>query len=49
VAVEAAAAIGKGASALTMRNEHGVVITLDSRLTGAQLTLGAQGLDIELQ
>ena len=49
VAVEVAAAIGKGASALTMRNEHGVVITLDSRLTGAQLTLGAQGLDIELQ
>lgn len=49
VAVEAAAAIGKGASALTMRNENGVVITLDSRLTGAQLTLGAQGLDIELQ
>jgi hypothetical protein len=49
VAVEAGAAIGKGASAMTMRNEHGVVITLDSRLTGAQLTLGAQGLDIELQ
>ncbi len=49
VAVEAAAALGKGASALTMRNQQGVVITLDSRLTGAQLTLGAQGLDIELQ
>ncbi len=49
VAVEAAAALGKGASALTMRNEQGVVITLDSRLTGAQLTLGAQGLGIELQ
>jgi hypothetical protein len=49
VAVEAAAALGKGASVLTMRNEHGVVVTLDSRLTGAQLTLGAQGLDIELQ
>ena len=49
VAVEAAAALGKGASVMTMRNENGVVITLDSRVTGAQLTLGAQGLDIELQ
>lgn len=49
VAVEAGAAAGKGVSALKMRNEKGVVITLQSDVTGAQLTLGAQGLDIELQ
>jgi len=49
VAVEAGAAAGVGASTLKMRNEHGVVITLESSLKGFQLTLGAQGLDIELQ
>ena len=49
VAVEAGAAAGKGVSTLTMRNEKGVVITLESNLTGAQLTLGGQALEIELQ
>jgi hypothetical protein len=49
VAVEAGAAAGKGVSTLTMRNEKGVVITLESTLTGAQLTLGGQALEIELQ
>jgi hypothetical protein len=49
VALEAGIAAGKGVSTLTMRNEKGITITLDSALTGAQLTLGAQGLVIELQ
>ena len=49
VAVEAGAAVGKGVSTLTMRNDKGVVITLESNLTGAQLTLGGQALEIELQ
>jgi hypothetical protein len=48
VAVEAGASAGVGASKLTMRNEKGVVITLDSDVKGAQLTLGAQGLSVEL-
>jgi hypothetical protein len=49
VAVEAGAAAGLGASVLKMRNEKGVEITLKSSVKGVQLTLGAQGLDIELQ
>ena len=49
VALEAGAAAGVGASTLTMRNENGVVITLDSDVKGAQLTLGAQGLSVELR
>ncbi len=48
VAVGAGIAAGPGASAMTMRNEHGVVITLRSELKGAQLTLGAEGLHIAL-
>lgn len=48
VAVEAGASAGVGASKLTMRNEKGVVITLDSDVKGAQLSLGAQGLSLEL-
>jgi hypothetical protein len=48
VAVEAGASAGVGVSKLTMRNEKGVVITLDSNVKGAQLTLGAQGLNVEL-
>jgi hypothetical protein len=49
VAVEAGAAAGKGAGTLTMRNEHGVTITLASQREGLGLTLGAQGFAIELQ
>ena len=49
VAVGAGIAAGPGASAVTMRNEHGVVITLRSELRGAQLTLGAEGLRIALE
>jgi hypothetical protein len=49
VAVEAGATAGKGASALTMMNEHGVTITLASQRQGLGLTLGAQGFSVELE
>jgi hypothetical protein len=48
VAVGAAGAAGAGASAVTMRNENGVVITLNSELQGVQLALATQGLRITL-
>lgn len=48
VAVEAGAAAGVGASVLSMRNQHGVVIELTSDVEGVQLSLGPQGLDITL-
>jgi hypothetical protein len=32
-----------------MRNEKGVVITLESDVKGVQLTLGGQGLAVELE
>ena len=48
LAVEAGAAAGVGVSTLTMRNDKGVVITLESDVKGVQLTLGALGLSIEL-
>ena len=49
VAFEAGAAAGSGAAALKMRNQHGVVITLESRVRGVQLTLAGQALDITLE
>ena len=49
VALEAGAAAGVGVSTVTMRNENGVVITLNSNIKGAQLTLGPQGLSVELR
>jgi hypothetical protein len=49
VAVEAGAAAGVGASTLTMRNEKGVTIRLESDIKGVQLTLGAEGLNVELR
>ena len=48
MAIQAAGAAGTGASALTMRNEHGVVITLNAELQGVQLALATQGLRITL-
>jgi hypothetical protein len=48
VAVEAGATAGKGGSALTMRNEHGVAISLRSQTEGVGLTLGAEGFTVEL-
>jgi hypothetical protein len=49
VAVEAAGAAGIGTSAVTMRNEHGVVISMRSDLQGLQLTLGAESLRVTLK
>jgi hypothetical protein len=49
LAVEAGAAAGVGVSSITMRNDKGVVIRLESDVKGLQLTLGAEGLDVELR
>ncbi len=49
LAIEAGAAAGNGVATLMMRNEHGVVITLESDVQGVQLTLGGQALTIELE
>ncbi len=49
LAIEAGAAAGNGVATLMMRNEHGVVITLESDVRGVQLTLGGQALTIELE
>jgi len=48
VAVEAGGAAGKGGSAVSMMNEHGVTINLASTRDGFGLTLGAQGFAIAL-
>jgi hypothetical protein len=48
VAVEAGGAAGVGASVLTMRNQNGVVISLKSDVSGLQLALGAEGIQITL-
>jgi hypothetical protein len=45
-AVEAGAAAGVGASVLTMRNEHGVVIHLNSDVEGVVLALGPEGFRV---
>ena len=49
VAVEAGAATGSGAGAVTMRNESGVVVTLHSERRGAQIALGADVLRVDLK
>lgn len=49
VAVEAGAAAVKGASAFSMRNQHGVVISLRSDVEGVALRLGAQGFQIAFE
>lgn len=48
VAVEVGGAAGKGGSAVSMMNEHGVTINLASTREGFGLTLGAQGFAIAL-
>ena len=48
VAVGADAAVVQGAGLLTMRNQHGVVINLQSRQQGVKLTAGGQGIRITL-
>jgi hypothetical protein len=46
VAVGADAALGGGAGILTMRNQHGVVINLQSTQQGLKLTAGVEGITI---
>jgi hypothetical protein len=46
VAVGADAAVGGGAGILTMRNQHGVVINLQSTQQGLKLTAGVEGITI---
>lgn len=48
VAVGAGATAGKGGSAVTMRNENGVVLSLLSKTEGVALNLGAEGFQIQL-
>jgi hypothetical protein len=48
LAVDAGAAAGVGAGAVSMRNEHGVVISLRSDVEGVQLRLGAEGVRITM-
>ena len=49
VAAEAGAAVGGGAGAVTMRNQHGVVMKLTGTGTGVQLTLAAKGVEVKLK
>jgi hypothetical protein len=49
VAVTGDAALGVGAGVLTMRNQHGVVINLQSTQQGVKLTAGAEGISIKLK
>ena len=49
VAVGADAAIGGGAGLLTMRNQNGVVINLQSVQQGIKLTAGGEGINIKLK
>jgi len=49
VAVGADAAVGGGAGLLTMRNQHGVVINLQSTQQGVKLTAGVEGITITLK
>jgi hypothetical protein len=49
VALEAGIAGGSGAGVVSMRNQHGVVITMKSDRSGLQLAAGADALFIELK
>jgi hypothetical protein len=48
VAAEAGIAIGGGASALTMKNQNSVVITLTSTQAGLNFRLGVGGVTLEI-
>jgi hypothetical protein len=48
VAVGADAAVVQGAGLLTMRNQHGVVINIQSVQQGVKLTAGGEGIAIKL-
>lgn len=49
VAAQAGAAVGGGAGAVAMKNQHGVVMRLTGTGTGVKLTLAAQGIDVKLK
>jgi hypothetical protein len=49
VAAEGGATVGAGAGVLTMRNQHGVVIDLQSVQRGVKLTAGVGGITIALK
>ena len=49
VAATADAAVVQGAGLLTMRNQHGVVINLQSTQRGVKLTAGGEGITIKLK
>ena len=50
LAAEASVAIGGGGpGVIAMRNQHGVIIELQSVQQGAKLTIGAQGVQIALK
>jgi hypothetical protein len=49
VAVEAAGAVGIGASTTRMRNQHGVEISLRSELQGVELALATRGFSIHFE
>jgi hypothetical protein len=49
VAATADAAVVQGAGLLTMRNQHGVVINLQSTQRGVKLTAGGEGISITLK
>src|SRR5262245_58268777 len=49
VAAEGGAAVGIGVGVLTMRNQHGVVINLQSVQRGVKLTAGVGGITIALK
>jgi len=48
-AAQAGAAVGGGMSAMTLRNQNGVVLELTSTQTGVKLTLAGEGLDVQLK
>jgi hypothetical protein len=48
VAGEASIAVGGGPGVLAMRNQHGVVIQLESTQQGVKLTIGPQGVQTQL-
>jgi hypothetical protein len=49
VAGEAGAAVGGGAGAVTMKNQHGVVMKLTGVGTGVKLTLAGKGVEVKLK
>ena len=49
VAVGASATMGKGVGTVTMRNDKGVTLTLQAKSRGAQLSLAAKSITIDVQ